>query len=327
MLKKSTILLLLCALSWLAPTWAQTAPDLLTYSIPADAIKQSYNGPDLNIFRYRYFRRQADGTKGELVAMEYFTKVGGEEKLVKRELYKKEPLDRVMPNYLHGVKREWYINGQLKSEEPYRMHVRDGLFRHWDEKGNLVGQYQINNGDGVLKIYNSKGQLLKEEHYKNNHVDGFKYEFYPPSEYVFGRLEQDNYQGPTVHYLGKRIVSMRFFGPDGRIHGPSVEFDLRNEEEKKDPDLGNGLAYAGEARRWYVDSRKVSEAEYAQAAATDKTLPPYFADIEQYKQFVTPEVFTLAEKYRTAPRIKIPLEFDANGEPVLAPPTPIPTQP
>lgn len=323
-MKKSTVLVSVLATG--ASAWAQTAPDILAYEIPADAIKWQRSTPNPYIVTQRYHLRNPDGTRGNLVGVEYYydaIDVEGDEKLIKRELYKKDPTKRLISDRLHGVKREWHRNGQLKSEQPYRMNVMDGLFRHWDEQGRLVGQYQMNNGSGIRKIYNSEGQLLEEEHYRNNRKDGLNFEFYPRSKYVFGWLKQGEYQGLTFQFLGVRPFHLRSFNTKGWLHGPSLGFDLRNEEEKKNPDLGNGFAYAGESRKWYVNNKSVDEEEYAKTAEQDKTLPPYFQDIEQYKQFVTPEVTTLAEKYRTMPRVKIPLEFDDKGEPIAAPPAPL----
>lgn len=78
----------------------------------------------------------------------------------------------------------------------------------------------------------------------------------------------------------------------------------------------------GEVKRkiWRLNFKYVSEETYAKAAATDKTLPPYFKDTNQYKTLVTPEVKALIKRYRAMSPVKIPLEFGDKGEPVAAPP-------
>lgn len=302
---------------------AQTAPDIEAFAIPADALTQNFNSRDPYVISTRYFLRNPDGSKGDLVAIEYFhddIRLKGDEKLIKRELYKVDSKKKLVPNRLNGVQREWYLNGQLKSEEPYRMHREDGLFRYWDEQGHLTSQYQMADGNGIVRMYNANGQLEKEEVHKDNYANGPRYSFYPRTTRVLSQMSHDEFVGPLFFFTGSKLLKILFRDLKGRPHGPQIMYDLRSPKQKENPDLGGGFAYAGGENKWVIYDLEASEEDYAKFAATDKTLPPYYKDLERYKEYVTPEVTALLKKYIEMPRVKIPLEFDAKGEPIPASP-------
>jgi len=73
-------------------------------------------------------------------------------------------------------------------------------------------------------------------------------------------------------------------------------------------------------KKWYIRGKIVSEAVYADAAAKDSNLPPYYADPVKYKNLIDAEVQPLIQRYRNMQRVKIPLEFDAQGNPIPAEP-------
>jgi antitoxin component YwqK of YwqJK toxin-antitoxin module len=52
---------------------------------------------------------------------------------------------------LHGKSARWYKNGQIKSEKHYINNVKDGTFKEWDEKGNLIKRQVYDMGELVAK--------------------------------------------------------------------------------------------------------------------------------------------------------------------------------
>jgi len=302
---------------------AQTSPDIEAYGVPADALVFKGTTRIAGITTRTYYIRNADGSRGDLRCIEEFQgdmRTPGEGKRLSQKLFEIDNTFDIMPERLHGVQREWYLNGQLKSESPYRMNRPDGLFREWDEQGRLIAQYQISNGKGVRRNYNSNGVLVREAVLDDGDENGPIYAYYPRTQRVFGQMKNGMYTGAIFVFTGNKLLEFKNRNGEGVPHGPQIQFDLRSPEQKANPELGGGFSYAGGETRWLVNGFKVSEDEYAKAAAAEKTLLPYFKDVERYREYVTPEIKALLKKYMEMPRVKIPLEFDARGEPVVAPP-------
>jgi antitoxin component YwqK of YwqJK toxin-antitoxin module len=208
--------------------------------------------------------------------------------------------NREMPKVINkdGVQREWYKNGILKSEAPYVDGVRHGLFKNWDEKGNLVGQYQFVNGTGAVEIYYSNGYLNEYEEYKNNLKDGLQLELYDN-----GQVMSLNWQkkgeyfrdGFAFHKNGK-LRSWGIFNKKGKLHGPIVYFDANGKNTE--------ISYC-------FDGQKIDEQAYKNKVSEDATLI-YFSDPQQYQSLITDEVRAVVEKYKNITPVKIPLVLDPN---------------
>lgn len=80
----------------------------------------------------------------------------------------------IINTYKNGLKdglwREYYNNGQLKSEGSYSNGYKEGLHKEWFENGilSLEGYYENNLANGEMKWYHEKGHLAATEQMKNN---------------------------------------------------------------------------------------------------------------------------------------------------------------
>lgn len=296
-------LLLLCVLFCL-PVLAATAPEIASYALPADAVK---HGPlphrQSDETFYAFFLPEAEIKRSNVIGDQTFYG----DLLVGSTLFKN--------GKKHGIAREWYHNGQPKREIPYNLGLMDGTVKHWNEQGQLVGQYEMSQGAGTRRIYYDNGVIKEEEELKDNKRDGRVLDLFPNGQVSFlGYFKQEDTSG----YFKKEDTygAVFSFYENGLVdhivwsRGPYIYFERDGAIQKKRWTL----------KGWEFEDSDVSEEEYAKAAALDKSLPPYFADAQRYKQFVTPEVKALVEKYRALPHVKIPLEFDDKGETVLAPP-------
>lgn len=215
--------------------------------------------------------------------------------LVKQEVYR--------AGKKNGLWREWYTNGQIKLEAPWVDDVMHGLFRHWDEKGNLVGQYRMNAGSGVERVYNSSGQLVEEV----TVVDGLKHGWAMTLSTQEGALSLNRFAVGHVRGLGYRF---------------SHPGDGLQELSWFDDSVRNGLivhfSRTGQAviKEWQLENKWVSEGDYARAAQADTNLPTYFADAQQYTNLVEREARELALKYLSMPRVQIPLDPDTEDSAV-----------
>ena len=73
---------------------------------------------------------------------------------------------------LNGSYKIWYDNGVQKIIGNYKNGKYDGKWKSWDVKGFFVGEGDFNNGTGIQKNYNIKGDLVLTVELKNNQKDG-----------------------------------------------------------------------------------------------------------------------------------------------------------
>jgi len=256
--------------------------DYLNYRIPADAKK---TGPsdtrDPGGQEYLYFAPGAQVSRENMIAIELVQNGV----LVKRELLKNDKK--------HGIQREWHLDGKPKLEAPYRDGNMEGKFKAWNARGDLIGQYTMSKGTGVVMVYDEHGRLVKEHHYKGNLRDGLRMERVGEKISLTWSKEGLLIGVGYDFYENGELATLAFFSSKGEPNGPLVDFSSKGTLTKM---------------LWYLDGRKVQEAEYAAAALADPGLPTYRADGNQYKQMVRENVRVLVEKYRTLPRVKIPLQ-------------------
>ncbi|MEA3209007.1 MAG: hypothetical protein QOE70_2064 [Chthoniobacter sp.] len=287
----------ICArLLWLVSftcLFSQSDDDYLDYRIPPDATKLgpiSTRNPNQEWFNY--ILPSAQSSRKSLVARETYE--GGQ--LVERALYKN--------GVAHGVQRRWYRNGHLASEAPYKDGVMHGVFRHWSESAQLVGQYEIKNGTGTRKIYNITGELVHDEAILSSKMDGLQMELLPDGARSLIWERHGQIIGKTFCFNpNESLRSLRCFSAEGSPHGPSIDFSTSGRVTTK---------------QWFVNNEEVSESQYAAAASADSTLPRYYPDGVKYKEFIDADLKALLRKYRTLPRVKIPLEFDEKGNLIFA---------
>jgi hypothetical protein len=272
-------------------TMAQDA-DYLEYSIPASA-KKVGPSPTKNLGEKDVNYLDANSPKGPtLVGHDVF--LNGV--LIQRDLY--------LGNWgRHGMQKEWYPNGVLKSEIPYRRSQIHGVCRYWDDHGQLVGQYEMNEGSGQQRIYDSAGRLVRDAGFVHGKQQELEY-FMESGSSIWGFvwLEADRTVGNSFSFFSNgdlRSISCR--GATGTV---LLNF------------LKNGEV---EMAEWFIHGRESDEDSYRQAAKTDPGLPVYEADARKYKNLLTPEIRDLKKTYQTMPLVKIPLEFGRDGKPILRP--------
>ena len=72
------------------------------------------------------------------------------------------------------VEREYYYNGNLGVEIPYKNGEREGIAKWYYENGKLMGErpFKNNEVDGMGKMYDTNGNLRLEVPSLNNKVHG-----------------------------------------------------------------------------------------------------------------------------------------------------------
>ena len=77
------------------------------------------------------------------------------------------------------VTKQYYKNGQLEVEKPYKNGNLDGVWKEFYENGQLKFEKPFKDGnlEGVVKEFYKNGQLQAEKSYKNSNLEGVVKEF------------------------------------------------------------------------------------------------------------------------------------------------------
>jgi antitoxin component YwqK of YwqJK toxin-antitoxin module len=51
--------------------------------------------------------------------------------------------------YIEGAYKEWYSNGQLRLEGLSKNGKKDGIWKEYDEKGDLVNEFIFDEGEEI----------------------------------------------------------------------------------------------------------------------------------------------------------------------------------
>jgi antitoxin component YwqK of YwqJK toxin-antitoxin module len=72
----------------------------------------------------------------------------------------------------HGIAKEYYETGVLKKEDPYVEGERTGLLKFYREDGSLEVSYTYINSvqEGKTTYYYSDGTVMEVEHYKDGNL-------------------------------------------------------------------------------------------------------------------------------------------------------------
>ena len=75
---------------------------------------------------------------------------------------------------IHGARKTWYRNGQLRSEWDYKHGKKHGVLRLWHDNGQLQSEsHSVDDlGQGVTKEWYENGQLMIESYQKDSNVTG-----------------------------------------------------------------------------------------------------------------------------------------------------------
>ena len=135
-----------------------------------------------------------------------------------------------------GVWREYYENGQLKSEILYQRGSEEFVSRTYYDNGRLTQEQIYKNGkkDGVTRAYDDHGLVLREESYKMGEREGIFRQFYVTGQmrnegtYVAGEPE-----GLFRDYFENgQLMSEKMF-KNGVLNGPAKSFSEKGQLEKE----------------------------------------------------------------------------------------------
>ena len=97
-----------------------------------------------------------------------------------------------------GAFRQYYKDGTLSIEGNFTKDRYDGGWKYYDADGFLVGEANFSAGNGMIKMFDTDGILMRTIPYVDNVIDGIE-EYYDKN----GKIEK------TILYTKGRLVEIK----------------------------------------------------------------------------------------------------------------------
>ena len=169
--------------------------------------------------------------------------------------------------YNYKLKGREYINGRLSYEGEYLYNLK------WNGKGyNKYGDiiYELDNGNGEIKEFNSDGELIFEGEYFNGKRDGEGKEYNKYGELIFeGEYLNGQRNGKGKEYNLKGKIEYEGEYLNGERNGIGKEYDIYDKLIYEGEFL-NGKRH-GKGKEYYVD-KLVYEGEFLNGERNDKKI-------------------------------------------------------
>lgn len=123
-------------------------------------------------------------------------------------------------NRRQGIWKEYYSDGNLRSEGAYLDDLKVELWKYYFQKGTMeqTGKYLAGKPVGIWRWFYEDGVLRREESYRNGKEDGLSVEFSPESDTVaFGAFIEGERDGEWFFREGDQTMKGKF--TDGQLDG------------------------------------------------------------------------------------------------------------
>ena len=92
------------------------------------------------------------------------------------KLYNSVKIEEAKPIIKHkdGVEKDYYSNGNLRTETPYKNNMREGIVKTYYANGTVKSEADYHNDkqNGETKTYDKNGNLEKIYTYQNDQLNG-----------------------------------------------------------------------------------------------------------------------------------------------------------
>jgi antitoxin component YwqK of YwqJK toxin-antitoxin module len=204
---------------------------------------------------YEIDQVKSDGTYKDDKKDGIFKEYAMDGRVIKKEEYRMGELlaSRTEDREKFEIKRKYYQTGATKIVGTYKKGVPEGVFRQYDEKGNI---------DSAMVF--SKGRLLRQGRMDNQgREQGTWKEFYESGHlrgignYVDGKKEGEwkfSFENDSLEQVGEYVRGVpngpwRWYYPDGKLRREETYREGKEEGEMKEYDEEGGVMAEGK----YVD--------------------------------------------------------------------------
>lgn len=101
----------------------------------------------------------------------------------------------------HGLKRDYHPNGQLAAEISYKNGLQHGTAKIWAADGRFLGEYALEHGTGLGKVWYDNGDLHSEVFLLKGLPTGRQKAWY-----------EDGVSVPDTYWIrGKKVSRKKYF--------------------------------------------------------------------------------------------------------------------
>jgi len=122
---------------------------------------------------------------------------------VQRVLYPNGQLKAEAPmvnGRIHGLKRDYHPNGQVALEIPFYHGLPNGMAKVCAADGRLLGEYTMEHGTGVMKLWHGNGVLASEVSMVEGFITGRQRTWY-----------EDGLPVPDMYWIrGKKVSRKKY---------------------------------------------------------------------------------------------------------------------
>ena len=106
------------------------------------------------------------------------------------------------------IEKDYYRNGNLKIETPFKNGKLEGIAKSYYESGNLELEAPFKNGvfEGVGKVYHQNGNLKSEATFKNGMIEGIQKNYYENGNILSEIPFMNDKVHGSVKFYSKKLI-------------------------------------------------------------------------------------------------------------------------
>lgn len=160
------------------------------------------------------------------------------------------------------VKKDYFPNGNIKSEITYKNGKKNGPAKYYDDLGKISDEYIYVNDklEGISKKWFYKGTISRIDSFKNNMLNGISVSFDQDNGY---KLKEETYKNDTLNGL------FCDFHPNGQIMTKGYFLkglydSVWNYYDNRGIPVGQGIYKNGTGilKGWFLNGKPIREVHY-----------------------------------------------------------------
>lgn len=162
------------------------------------------------------------------------------------------------------IRKEYYASGGLMSEARYVDKKIDGLYRSYNQLGDVLAEINYKNGieHGPFKEYSSSGIIARDGNYKDGMFDGVQRIFDDSGNLVQEVTYKNNVQdGRMQNYYPGGVLKDELYYKNGELSGLAKFYDERG-KIKAESEYAENLRH-GVTKEYYEDGNLRSKMNFA----------------------------------------------------------------
>lgn len=134
---------------------------------------------------------------------------------------------------LTGTGISYYINGQIQSKIEYKKGEFEGNWTYWKSNGDTLDSGKINNGNGIIRLYDDNYNLLSVLRFKNGEYDGLIESYYDNGlPHLVRNYKDGKLNGEYCRYYENNQLEVKATYFNGEYDGQVIRYDENGKIEE-----------------------------------------------------------------------------------------------